>query len=348
MGIKKEEFGVTKKKESVSLYTIQNQNGMEAKLLDYGATLQSLLLPMENGEKMDVVLGFDQIEAYEVNDPNFGSTIGRNGNRIGKGVFSLNGKTYQLDKNDGNNNLHGGFDGYHKRMWKVREFPQENRIEFSILSPDGDQGFPGNVEVRVSYRLTEEDGLEISYFAKPDADTILNMTNHSYFNLEGQDSQSVLEQKVWIDADRVTATDAELIPTGVILNVEGTPLDFRKEKAIGKDIFADYEPLLLGHGYDHNWILNHQGSFRKVASLHSDKTGKTMDVLTDLPGMQMYTANFLDGSLIGKGGVPYRQRSGVCFETQYYPDAPNHADFPSTVVRAGETYETVTIYKFYS
>ncbi len=346
MGITKESFGVTSKNEEVSVYTIKNKNGMEAKVLDYGATLQSLLLPMENGEKLDVVHGFETVEAYEVNNPNFGSTIGRNGNRIGRGRFTLNGKEYKLDINDGENNLHGGFNGYHKRMWNVERRNGENEICFSILSPDGDQGFPGNVEVRVSYTLTDKDELKISYFAKPDADTIINMTNHSYFNLEGQDSVSVLEQKVWIDGDQVTATTADLIPTGEILEVEGTPLDFRKEKAIGRDIFEDYEPLVFGHGYDHNWILNHPGSFRKVASLRSDKTGKMMEVYTDLPGMQMYTANFLDGTLVGKRGVKYEQRSGVCFETQYFPDAPNHDNFPSTVVKAGEIYETTTVYKF--
>lgn len=347
MGIAKERFGVTSRNEEVSIYTLKNKNGMEAKVLDYGATLQSLLLPMGNGEKLDVVQGFETVAAYEVNDPNFGSTIGRNGNRIGKGTFTLNGKEYKLDINDGENNLHGGFAGYHKRMWKTELKDDENRICFSILSPDGDQGFPGNVKVEVSYTLTDEDELKISYFAQPDADTIINMTNHSYFNLEGQDSTSVLDQKVWIDGDQVTATAADLIPTGEILDVEGTPLDFRKEKAIGRDIFADYEPLVFGHGYDHNWILNHPGSFRRVASLRSDKTGKSMDVYTDLPGMQMYTANFLDGTLIGKGGVKYEQRSGVCFETQYFPDAPNHKNFPSTVVKAGDVYKTTTTYKFY-
>lgn len=346
MKITKEPFGVTSKKEDVSLYTLTNQNGMEARLLDYGATLQSLLLPCEDGSKLDVVQGFETVAAYEVNDPNFGSTIGRNGNRIGKGKFTLNGREYQLDINDGENNLHGGVYGYHKRMWKTELFEEENRIQFSILSPDGDQGFPGNVDVKVSYTLTDEDELKISYDAVPDADTIINMTNHSYFNLEGQDSPSILDQKVWIDGDEVTATTADLIPTGVILSVEGTPLDFRKEKTIGQEIASDYEPLVFGHGYDHNWILNHPGTFRKVASLHSDKTGRTMEVYTDLPGMQMYTANFLDGTLVGKGGVVYQQRSGVCFETQYFPDAPNHKNFPSTVVKAGERYSTVTVYKF--
>lgn len=302
---------------------------------------------MEDGSKLDVVLGFETVDAYEVNDPNFGSTIGRNGNRIGKGRFTLNGKEYKLDINDGENNLHGGFAGYHKRMWKAEVSETENKIRFSILSPDGDQGFPGNVKVEVSYTLTDEDELQISYLAEPDADTIINMTNHSYFNLEGQDSTSVLDQIVWIDGSQVTATTEDLIPTGEILDVEGTPLDFRKEKAIGKDIFADYEPLVFGHGYDHNWVLNQPGSFRKVASLRSDKTKKTMEVYTDLPGMQMYTANFLDGTLIGKGGVKYEQRSGVCFETQYFPDAPNHENFPSTIVKAKEQYKTTTTYKFY-
>ncbi len=346
MKITKEPFGITSQKEDVSLYTLTNKNGMEAKLLDYGATLQSLLLPCEDGSKLDVVLGFETVAAYEVNDPNFGSTIGRNGNRIGKGTFKLNGKEYKLDINDGENNLHGGFAGYHKRMWKTELLEEENSICFSIVSPDGDQGFPGTVKVQVAYTLTDEDELKITYDAVPDADTIINMTNHSYFNLEGQDSNSVLAQKVWIDGDEVTATTEDLIPTGEILSVEGTPLDFRKEKAIGQDISADYEPLVFGHGYDHNWILNHPGTFRKVASLHSDKTGKTMEVYTDLPGMQMYTANFLDGTLVGKGGVAYQQRSGVCFETQYFPDAPNHENFPSTVVKAGERYKTTTVYKF--
>lgn len=343
--MKKEFFGKTSKQEEVTTYILKNANGMEAYVLDYGATLLKLLLPNEDGSKTDVVQGFDNVAAYEINEPNFGSTLGRNGNRIGNATFTLNGKEYKLDVNDGKNNLHSGLHGYQKRMWKVTE-NADNSITFSIVSPDGDQGFPGEVKVEVTYTLTEDNQLQIHYYAAPKEDTIINMTNHSYFNLEGQDSQSVLEQKVWIDADGFNETTEDLIPTGKILPVEGTPLDFRKETAIGERIEVNYEPLRFGNGYDHNFVLNNQGCYRLVAKLISEKTGRTMEVYTDLPGMQMYTANFLDGTLTGKEGVVYKRRSGVCFETQFYPDAPNHDNFPSTVVKAGEVYETTTAYKF--
>ena len=341
----KEEFGYTKNQEVVKNYILKNKNGMEAHVLDYGATLLKLLLPNGDGSKTDVVLGFDRVADYEINDPNFGSTIGRNGNRIGDAKFTLNGKEYQLDVNDGRNNLHGGFAGYHKRMWQVKE-NGDNSITFFLISPDGDQGFPGEVKVEVTYTLTEDNQLKIHYYAVPKEDTIINMTNHSYFNLEGQDSNSVTDHEVWIDADAFNETTQDLIPTGNILSVEGTPLDFRKPTAIGERIDADYEPLVFGHGYDHNFILNNQGSYRMVAKLISKKADRIMEVYTDLPGMQMYTGNFLDGTLVGKEGVVYQQRSGVCFETQYYPDAPNHENFPSVVVKAGEVYETTTAYKF--
>lgn len=338
-------FGHTAKGETVTTYILKNANGMEAHIIDYGANLLKLLLPNPDGSKTDVVQGFAEVAGYEDNGPTFGSPIGRNGNRIGNAKFTLNGVEYQLDVNDGKNNLHSGFNGYHKRMWTATP-KEDNSVMFSLISPDGDQGFPGEVKVEITYTLTEDNQLQIHYYAVPTQDTIINMTNHSYFNLEGHNSDSVLEQKAWIDADGFNETTEDLIPTGNILSVEGTPLDFRNAITIGERIETDYEPLNFGHGYDHNFILNHQGSYRLVAKLISEKAGRTMEVYTDLPGMQMYTANFLDGTLTGKDGAVYGRRSSVCFETQYYPDAPNHDNFPSTVVKADQVYETTTAYKF--
>ncbi len=344
--MRKEQFGFTKKQEEVTNYILENKNGMEVHVIDFGANLVRVLLPNEDGTKTDVVQGFDQVAGYEDNNgPTFGSVIGRNGNRIANACFTLNGQEYHLDVNNGKHNLHSSLaDGYHQRMYKAAA--TDNSVTFSLVSPAGDQGFPGEVKVEVTYTLTEDNELELHYHAVPTEDTVINMTNHSYFNMDGHKSGSILEQKVWIDADGFTATSDDLIPTGEILPVEGTPLDFRTATAIGDRIEEDYQPLQFGCGYDHNYVLNHQGQYRLVAKMSSEKSGHAMEVYTDLPGMQLYTANFLDGSHIGKEGIPYVRRSGACFETQYYPDAPNHPNFPSTVVKAGETYETKTTYKF--
>lgn len=339
------DFGKNTKGEAAALYTFVNKNGMEMQVSDFGATLFAVLVPDKNGEKRDVVLGYDDPIGYEGPAGTFfGATVGRNANRIGKAAFELNGKRYQLDKNDGNNNLHSGLDFWSFRIWKVRE-TTENSITFAIHSPDGDQGYPGTVDASVTYTLTDDNSIVISYYAKPEEDTPINMTNHSYFNMAGHNSGSVREQQVWLDADAFTSTNAELIPTGEVVPVEGTPMDFRTKKAIGRDIDADYEALNMGKGYDHNWALNNHGKYAKVAELSSEKSGITMEVYTDLPGIQIYTGNYLDNEH-GKNGAIYNQNQGICFETQYFPDAVNHETFASSVCKKGEEYRTTTSYKF--
>ena len=339
----KHEFGITKNGEKASCYVLKNSKGMEAVVSDFGAALLKLYVPDKNGKAQDIVLGYETLEDYENGGDSIGATVGRVANRIGSAEFELNGKKYELTKNDNGNTLHGGCDFYNKRMWGVKE-EDDAHVVFTLLSPDGDQGFPGEVKIEVSYTVTEENELQIHYHAVPDQDTLLNMTNHSYFNLSGHASGTAWNAKVWLDADAFTETDGELIPTGKVIPVEGTPMDFRKEKIVEKEIGAEYKPLKLAGGYDHNWVLNGTG-FRKVASAASDKTGIEMEVYTDLPGIQFYSGNFLAGSK-GKEGAVYEKGDGICFETQYFPDAIHKENFVSPIVKAGETYETTTVYKF--
>lgn len=343
--MKKRSFGLNKKGEETTLYTFENTNGMVMEVTDFGATLYALEVPAKDGKKYDVVLGYDSPVEYEDSDGTFfGATVGRNGNRIGQAKFILNGKEYQLDVNNGPNNLHSGLDFYSFRNWNVKNIT-DNSITFSLHSPDGDQGYPGALDVDVTYTLTADNEVKIDYYAVPDADTIVNMTNHSYFNLNGHDSGNILTHDVWIDADTITRVDADLIPTGELVSVEGTPMDFRTRKMIGKEIDNDYEALNYGKGYDHNWCLNNNGEFAKVAELYGDKTGMVMEVYTDLPGVQMYAGNFLKEQK-GKKAAVYNHRQGVCFETQNYPDAINHENFPNPVFKKGQIYKTTTVYKF--
>lgn len=343
--MKKRSFGKNKNGKDATMYTFENKNRMIMEVSDFGATLYALLVPDKDGNLRDVVLGYDEPARYEGSSRTFfGATIGRNANRIGKGKFTLNGKNYQLDVNDNENNLHSGIDYYSFRVWNVKEIT-ERSITFSLYSTDGDQGYPGAVDIAVKYTLTDDNEVKIDYYGVPEEDTIINMTNHSYFNLNGHASGNILNQEMWIDADAFARADAESIPTGEIIPVEGTPMDFRVKKAIGRDIEQDYEALVLGKGYDHNWSLNNKGKFAKVAELSSDVSGITMEVYTDLPGVQVYTGNFLEEE-VGKGGIIYRKRQGVCFETQFFPDAINHENFESPVCRKGEEYRTTTMYKF--
>lgn len=339
------EFGQTKDRKEATLYTITNENGMMIGVTDFGATLHAVLVPDRDGNLCDVVLGYDNAKGYENGSGFFGATVGRNANRIGGASFELNGKIYHLAKNDGENNLHSGLDYYSYRIWQVKE-TTDNSITFFLHSPDGDQGYPGAVDLYVTYTLTEKNEVKIHYHGIPEEDTIINLTNHSYFNLSGHDSGDVLEQEVWIDADAYTRANAQSIPTGEIVPVEGTPMDFRVAKAVGQDIDSDYEALKFGNGYDHNWVLNHSRSLQKAAQLYSQKTGIAMDVSTDLPGMQVYTANFVENEM-GKQGAVYQKRQGICFETQYFPDAVHHDDFEGPVCKAGEIYDTTTVYRFY-
>lgn len=338
-------FGMNHKGEKATMYTFENRNGMVMAVTDFGATLHSLLVPTKEG-LLDVVLGYDDPAGYEgPSGTFFGATVGRNANRICKGRFTLGGKAYQLATNNNGNNLHSGLDFWSFRIWQVKE-TTENSITFSLHSPDGDQGYPGALDMEVTYTLTEDNSVRIHYLGIPQAETIINLTNHSYFNLNGHDSGDILAHTAWVDADAFTRADATSIPAGEITSVEGTPMDFRTPKTVGRDIEEDYEALNFGLGYDHNWCLNNGGKFAKVASLTGDRTGLSLEVYTDLPGVQVYTANFLDREP-GKNGVIYCRRAGICFETQNYPDAINHPNFPSPIFKAGETYETTTEFKFF-
>ena len=274
----------------------------------------------------------------------FGATVGRSANRIGGAQFEINGVKYSLEKNDNGNNLHSGMDYYQQRMWEVVE-NADDHVTFLLHSPDGDQGYPGALDMYVTYSLDEENTVTIHYQAVPDQDTIINMTNHSYFNLNGHDSGDVLGHTVRLEADCFTPADNESIPTGEIRSVEGTPMDFREGKAIGKEIDADDEQIRFGGGYDHNWVLKNEGRFDKVAEVTADRSGIVMEVYTDLPGVQMYTANFVEGEP-GKEGACYGRRSAVCLETQYFPDAVHHENFPGPICKAGEKYDTRTAYRF--
>lgn len=339
----KKSFGITKDGQEATLFSMENKRGMTVTVSDYGATLVSLLVPDSGGNLRDVVLGYDDVSGYESGGAFFGAIVGRNANRIKNASFKLNGNTYTLDKNDNENNLHSGNDFYCKRLWKA-EAADEMQTVFSLLSPDGDQGYPGELCIRVTYSLTDENELYIQYEAKAQEDTIVNLTNHSYFNLDGHDSGDVLRQKAWIDAAFFTRADAESIPTGELLPVINTPMDFTSPKAIGQEIADSYEAVKLGNGYDHNWVLNGTGK-RKAAALSSCESGITMEVWTDLPGIQFYTGNFIEREM-GKNSCVYQKRQGVCFETQYFPDAVNQPSFKVPKVNAGTVFKTETMFKF--
>jgi len=348
MEITKKPFGITSKGEEATLYTITNDNGMTVSFTDYGANIVSILVPDANGKVVDVCLGYDDLAGYEKNGPGFGSFIGRHANRIGGARFELNGKVYELDKNDGENNLHGGFVGYNKFMYTAEIYEADDTIsiEFSRLSPHMEQGFPGNLDVSVTYSVTQANELVIEYSAVSDRDTIVNLTNHCYFNLAGHNSGTILDHKVWIKANQFTPTTPDLIPTGELWDVSGTPMDFRVAKKVGQDIDANYEPLIIGKGYDHNYVLDIKGTeVEKVGELIEEKSGRRMEIFTDLPGMQLYTGNFLNGEK-GKDGAVYNKRAGICFETQFFPNSCNIKSFPSCVLKAGKQFESVTIYKF--
>lgn len=337
-------FGCNSRGEAATMYRFENSNGMVMEVTDFGATLYSLLVPTANGP-LDVVLGYDAPAGYEGPAGTFfGATVGRNANRICKGTFTLGGKTYNLAINNGPNNLHSGLDFWSFRVWQVKEV-RDNSITFFLHSPDGDQGYPGALDISVTYTLTEDNTVRIHYYGIPQAETLINLTNHSYFNLNGHDSGDILGHTVWLDADSFTRADETSIPTGEILSVEGTPMDFRTPKTVGRDIAQDYEALNFGQGYDHNWCLNNGGQFAKIATLKADKTELKMDVYTDLPGVQIYTGNFIADEP-GKNGTVYCRRAGICFETQFYPDSVNHPNFPSPIFKPGEIYETTTEFRF--
>lgn len=346
MGVRKSRFGKTADGKQVSIYTMVNSKGMGVEVTDYGATLVAVTVPDKNGRIEDVVLGYDDVTDYVANDGYFGATIGRNGNRIGGAVVEIAGQKYEMDQNENSNNLHSGFHGFDKAIWETELSEDGLTVKFTHLSPHMDQGLPGNFQVSVEYTLTEDNELKIHYHGKTDMDTIANLTNHSYFNLSGHGEKNILEHLVWIDADAFTPMDRESIPTGEVRPVQGTPMDFTVPKKIGQDIEDTYEQLVLGKGYDHNYVLNNQnGQIRKCAQVTDEASGRVMEVYTDCVGVQFYTGNFITPR-DGKDGVRYDKRSGFCLETQYYPDANHHENFPSSILKAGEVYDTTTIYQF--
>jgi len=343
-----EAWGKTTDGTPISLYTLTNAKGAEARIATYGGIVVSLKVPDKSAQMGDIVLGFDSLDGYlqQPPPPYFGALIGRYGNRIAKGKFTLNGVEYTLAKNNGENHLHGGVRGFDKRVWTAKEGAGQS-LELSYLSKDGEEGYPGNLSVTVTYTLTDNNELKIDYAATTDKDTVVNLTNHSYFNLAGQGEGDILNHQVTIYADKFTPVDKGLIPTGELKNVEGTPFDFRTPKAIGERIDANDEQIKLGPGYDHNWVLNRTGnSLEPAAKVTEAKSGRVMEVLTMEPGLQFYTGNFLDGTFHGKGGKVYGRRSAFCMETQHFPDSPNKPDFPSTVLKPGARYQTTTVYRF--
>jgi len=345
--IHKEPFGKTEDGQAVDIYTLTNAAGAEARIMTYGGIVVSLKVPDRNGKLGDIVLGYDSLDGYlkNVGNPYFGALIGRYGNRIGKGKFTLNGHEYTLAQNNGENHLHGGNRGFDKVVWKAEEVKIAGNVglALSYLSKDGEEGYPGNLSVRVIYTLTNDNELKIDYSATTDKDTVVNLTHHSYFNLAG--SGTILNHELTINADRFTPIDQGLIPTGELRSVKNTPMDFTKPTAIGSRIDQKDEQLTFGKGYDHNWVLN-KGTSSPAARVYEPTSGRVIEVFTDQPGLQFYSGNFLDGSITGKYGQVYQQRSGFCLESQHFPDSPNKPSFPSTVLKPGMKYSTTTTYKF--
>ncbi len=338
------EFGKLSDGTSVSKYTIKNAAGMELQVLDLGAILQSAIVPDKDGKMIDVTLGYDTVEPYAEGMNCFGGTIGRHANRIKNGTFEIGGVTYQLFLNDGINNLHSMPDGFHIRMFRG-EIVGENAVKFTIDSPDGDQGFPGHAVCSVTYTLTEDNAMELSYDCESDKDTVMNMTNHAYWNLDGYGEGSVEKHLLKLNAVNYTPLLPNQTPSGEVVPVEGTPFDFREFKEIGRDLHTENEQLTIGSGYDHNFMIDGKG-MRVHAVLKGEKSGITMTVCSDLPAIQLYTGNCLDTKEPGKGGAQYVRYSGVALETQYVPDALNLPQFESPILKAGEKYLTKTIYKF--
>jgi aldose 1-epimerase len=337
-------FGKTSEGTPVDLYTLTD-GAMEVRIMTYGGIVVSVRVPDRNGKPGDVVLGYDSVDKYIANSPYFGALIGRYGNRIAHGKFVLDGVTYSLPKNDGDNSLHGGTRGFDKVVWSAQTI--KNGVELKYLSKDGDQGYPGNLQATVRYTLVG-DALRIEYSATTDKDTVLNLTNHSYFNLAGEGSGDVLRHRLRMNASRFTPVDTTLIPTGELKPVTGTPFDFKTPHAIGERINDNDEQLRNGKGYDHNWVLDRktEGEIVEAVAVEDPATGRTLRVSTTEPGLQFYSGNFLDGSLIGKGGRAYGHRSGFCLETQHFPDSPNHENFPTTTLKPGQKYHSVTVLQF--
>ncbi|MCL7988561.1 galactose mutarotase [Sphingobacterium sp. lm-10] len=345
VGVSTKDFTGLVGQDSVKLYTISNGT-ITAAITNYGARVVSLIVPDSKGNPVDVVLGYKDLENYtKAGEGFYGAIVGRFGNRIAKGQFKIDGKPYQLELNDGVNTLHGGKTGYYTKVWTVNKV-SENSVELHLLSPNGDAGYPGALDVYVTYSITADNGLDIAYRATTDKKTIVNLTNHAYFNLSGEGAETITDHQLMVQADRYTPVDKTLIPTGELATVENTPFDFRTAKAIGEHIDADDAQIKIGGGYDHNFVLNKKDGLQHIATVSSPKTGIQMDILTEEPGLQFYSGNFMDNIQNAKGGKTYGLRSAFCLETQHFPDAPNQASFPSTELAPGETYATQTTYRF--
>lgn len=346
-GIAKSDFEQVVDGKQVSLYTLTNQNGLEMNVTNYGGIVVSLLVPDKNGDMVDVVTGYKTLNEYLTNPVNFfGAAIGRYGNRIGGATFTLNDKVYTLAKNNGENSLHGGEKGYWGVVWEANQV-DASTLELTYLSVDGEEGYPGNLKIKIVYQLTDNNEFAIEYYATTDATTVVNLTHHSYFNLSGEGSGTINDHVMYLNSAYYTPTDAGLIPTGEIAPVAETPMDFTTPTVIGERVNADFEALTLAKGYDHNWVINKQKEgIELAAKVTSPVSNITMEVLTDQPAIQFYGGNFMDGKVSGKAGKPYNFREAFCLETQHYPDSPNKPDFPSTVLNPGEQYRHTCIYKF--
>ncbi len=339
-------WGKTNDGIAVDLFTLKNSNGVEARISNYGGIITHLIVADKNGKMGDVVLGYDTLAEYEKVTPYFGCLVGRYGNRIAKGKFALNGKTYSLVINNDPNHLHGGTKGFDKVVWTAKPIPgAEPKLELSYLSKDMEEGYPGNLQIKAVYTLTKDNAIRLDYTATTDKDTVVNLTQHSYFNLAGKGD--VLGHEVYINADRFTPVDVTLIPTGELKAVKGTPFDFTKATTIGARVNEKDEQLTFGNGYDHNWVVNQkkEGELTLAARVTEPTTGRVLEVLTTEPAVQFYGGNFLDGTIIGKNGTVYQSRSGFCFEPQHYPDSPNQPQFPSVVLKPGQTYSNTIIYR---
>lgn len=347
MRIEEKDFGLTDTWEKVYLFNLKNSSGMEVEVSNYGATLVNVYIPHDN-KKLDVVLGYDKLESYLSNPRYFGSTVGPNCNRIENATFTLGDIQYKLEKNDNENNLHSGDKGFQKVLWNVCKNEEENYIEFTYNKSDNEQGFPGNVETKVRYTLTEDNELKINYEAISDKDTVVNLTNHTYFNLSGHDNKDATNQQLWINAKHFTPVkDSKSIPTGEIRPVKDTPMDFTTMKRINEDINADYDQLIYAGGYDHNYVINKKiEGIEEIAELYSEETDIAMEVYSDMPGVQFYAGNFISGGPIGKKNTLYENRCGVCLETQFFPNSINDKNFKAPILGAGDKYESTTIYKF--
>lgn len=345
-------YGQTAAGVAVDEYTLANANGLEVKIITYGGIITSVKAPDRYGHFANIALGFDNLKDYETRSPYFGSITGRCANRIARGRFSLNGREYTLAQNDGPNSLHGGLKGFDKVIWQARQVAAETgaAVEMGYLSPDMEEGYPGNLDVTVRYTLTPNNELQIDYSATTDAPTVVNLTNHSYFNLAGEGSGTIYDHILAIDAGHYTPIDATLIPTGQIAPVDGTPFDFRQPRAIAAGQRSNHPQIVLGRGYDHNWVLNRadpeDGEMMRAARLYEPGSGRVLEVWTTEPGIQFYAGNFLDGSLYGPSGRAYRQSDALALETQHYPDSPNQPNFPSIRLDPGHTYKTSTIFRF--